>query len=265
MNNNIRIVVLVGSSVPNLNTLATLVESDLNIVGAIITNQKQHGVNTKFLKAAFKKQGYFKVFSQIMQQVVYKSLNNRKDKKILKRLFNEKKINSIIEQFDENILYSNSYDSEDSLEWIKRKKPDLILIHTPYWVSKKVRDLVNGRVIGGHPGLTQYHRGTHSPFWAIYNNDQEKLGYSIFWVDSGVDSGDIIHQGEIKANKEDSYITLSWKGMKLIVENIISILSNVSDVSEISSQKNNNLSQETIFYHPTFYQYIKYRLKQRLR
>lgn len=260
-----RIIVLTGSSLPNLNTLATLIDGDVNVVGAVVANQKKHGINTKFLKSAIKKQGFFKVLFQVFQQVIYKVLNSRKDEKILRRLFDKERIYSVIKQFDKDILYENSYDSEESLHWIKSKKPDLIVIHTPYWVPKKVRNIVDGKVIGGHPGITQYYRGVHSPFWAIYNNDINNLGYSIFWVDSGVDSGDIIYQGKIEPNKGDSYVTLSWRGMKLIAENILSILSNINDTSDIISVANESLTEETIFYHPTLYQYIKYRLKQKIR
>jgi hypothetical protein len=46
MKNNYRIVVLIGSSVPNLNTLATLLDANLNIVGAVVAQQKKMGINT---------------------------------------------------------------------------------------------------------------------------------------------------------------------------------------------------------------------------
>jgi len=260
-----RIMVLTGSSVPNLNTLSTLINGDLNIVGAVIANQKYKGINTGYLKVAVKKQGLLKVILQIVGRIVYTVLNHRKDKRQFKNIFNTNEIHNTINGFKENIYNTFAYDSPETIEWIKSKKPDLIVIHTPYWVSKKVRDIVQGKVIGGHPGITQFYRGVHSPFWAVYNNDYKNIGYSTFWVDSGVDSGDIITQGKIIPEKEDSYMTLSWKGMNAIALEIKSILEDIDSIEQIPRNKNNNLSEDTIYYHPTIFNYLVYRIKHKLR
>lgn len=263
--NNMRVVVLVGSSLANLNTLSTLIDGGNNIVGAVVADQKTNGINTKFLKSAIKKQGIIKVSLQIAERVLYKLLNRKKDQEQLERIFDKNKIKQTVEGFSYNIHKATAYDTPETLAWIKSKKPDLIVIHTPYWVSKKVRNIVNGNVIGGHPGITQHYRGVHSPFWAIYNNDYENIGYSIFWVSSGVDSGDLIYQGKITPQKGDSYIALSWKGMAAIAARLNNILSSIESVKQIDSYKNDNLKDETIFYHPTIFNYIKYRLKHKFR
>lgn len=254
-----RILVLVGSSIANLNTLSTLLSGDLNIVGAVVANQKKSGINLRFLKRAIQKQGLIKVIFQIKERIVYKFLNSRKDKKIHEKIFDRAHIEANIQQFRNNIRETYAYDDAETLEWIRGKNPDIIVIHTPYWVSKKVRDIVQGNVIGGHPGITQYYRGVHSPFWAIYNQDEKHIGFTIFWVDAGVDSGDIIFQGKISPKKEDSYLTLSWKGMKLIAENIVDILKNTDQIENIPRVKNNSLSERTIYHHPTIWNYLRYR------
>lgn len=263
--NNIRIIVLIGSSVPNLNTLNTLINTELNIVGAVIANQNKHGINAKFLKVSLKKNGAWKTFLQVLGRLLYKLINNKKDNVIFKSLFNTLKIKENIENFEHNIRRSIYYDDEKTLNWIRNKKPDLIVIHTPYWVSKKIRDIVNGNVLGAHPGITQYYRGSHSPFWAIYNNDTENIGYTIFWVDSGIDSGDIIYQEQIIPKHNDSYMSLSWTSMSLISQKIKELLCKVNDIDDIPRSINNNLSEDTIYSHPTLLQYIKYRMKQNIR
>lgn len=265
MKNNIRIVVLIGSSLPNLNTLSTLLNGNLNVVGAVIADQKKHGVNTKFLKSSIKRHGIFKVSLQIVERIVYKLRNAKKDKKCLMNIFNEPEILKSVDEFKDHTLNTSLYDDPETLEWIKSKKPNLIVIHTPYWVSKKVRNIVNGNIIGAHPGITQFYRGIHSPFWAIYKNDFNNIGYSIFWVDSGVDSGDLIFQGKIIPSKEDSYITLSWKGMALAATQMQRILHELKNIEEIPRVKNNNLSEKTIYYHPTIIDYLIYRMRYKFR
>ena len=265
MKNNYRIIVLLGSSLPNLNTLSTLLDGNLNIVGAVIANQKELGINTKFLKNAIRKQGFFKVVLQIVERLIYKLINSKKDKKQFENIFNRDEILKNTDVFKANILNTYSYDTPQALDWIKSKNPNLIIIHTSYWVSKKVRNIVNGNVIGAHPGITQFYRGVHSPFWAIYNEDLDNIGYSIFWVDSCVDSGDLIFQGKIITSKEDSYISLSWKGMAASASNIARILNETEDIDQIPRIKNTKLTKDTIFYHPTIFNYLRYRIKNKFR
>lgn len=265
MKNNYRIIVLLGSSLPNLNTLSTLLDGNLNIVGAVVANQKKLGINTKFLKNAIIKQGFFKVVLQIIERLIYKLINGKKDKKQLENIFNRDKILKNIDAFKENIIKTYSYDSPETFDWIKSKNPNLIIIHTSYWVPRKIRNIVNGNVIGAHPGITQFYRGVHSPFWAIYNQDLDNIGYSIFWVDSGVDSGDLIFQGKIIPRDEDSYISLSWKGMAASAANIERILNKHKNIDKIPRIKNTKLSKDTIFYHPTIFNYLRYRMIDKFR
>ena len=170
-----------------------------------------------------------------------------------------------IDAFKENIIKTYSYDSPEIFDWIKSKNPNLIIIHTSYWVPRKIRNIVNGNVIGAHPGITQFYRGVHSPFWAIYNQDLDNIGYSIFWVDSGVDSGDLIFQGKIIPRDEDSYISLSWKGMAASAANIERILNKHKNIDKIPRIKNTKLSKDTIFYHPTIFNYLRYRMIDKFR
>jgi folate-dependent phosphoribosylglycinamide formyltransferase PurN len=252
----IKIVMLLGSSLANLNTLSTILDGGNNVVGAIVVNQNTNGVNIKYLKNMIKKSCFFKVLLQILERILYKLIFSNRDRRLYSKIFDEKKINSIIDKWKGDIIYDTRYDSERCVAWIKSKNPDLIIIHTKYWVSKKVRDLVNGNIIGGHPGLTQKYRGVHSPFWAIYNNDFENIGYTGFFVDSGVDSGDIIFQGKIKFNNDDTYMSISWKGMIAIAKKFNQLLNNISSINDIKSIKNNFVMNKTIYYHPTIFEFF---------
>lgn len=258
----LKVVVLIGSSIANKNTLATLIKGNVNVVGAVMADQKKGGINFKYLKMATRKQGFFTVFLQILERILYRLLNTRRDKKLSNQIFNKKEVDELIDGFKSKIFKTDSYSNPETLSWVKEKEPDLIVIHTPYWVGKKVRDIVNGKVLGGHPGMTQFYRGVHSPFWAVYNNDFENIGYSVFWIDSGVDTGDLIYQGKIIPRLGDTYVSLSWRGMVEIASSITKTLNTITNVNEISSKKNLNIKESTLYYHPTVFQYIKYRLRQ---
>jgi phosphoribosylglycinamide formyltransferase-1 len=260
-----RTLVLIGSSLPNLNTLARFIDSDLNVIGGVIANQKKGGINWTYLGKILRKNGTYKVCSQIMARVIYRVFNARLDKVERNRLFNERMIDKSIESFKKNLLYTKHYHDKATLEWIKDLAPDLIVIHTPYWVSKQVRDIVKGNVIGAHPGLTQRYRGSHSPFWAIYKNDWDNVGYTIFWVSNGIDTGDIIDQGKIKPIQGDSFISLSWKAMIISADRMVQILTDIDELRDIESTKYRNDVDNSLYGHPTLIEYIKYRRSSVIR
>lgn len=259
----LKVVVLIGPSLANKNTVTTLINKGVNVVGVVAMDHKNNGINVGFLKRSIKNFGIMKVFGQILERILYKLINNKKDIDFTRSFFKQEETNSLFNSFSSDfIINTNSYSNSETLTWIKNKNPDLIVIHTPYWIGKKVRDLVNGNIIGGHPGLTQHYRGVHSPFWAIYNNDLNTIGYTVFWVDGGVDTGNIIKQGMINVEKGDSYRIISYKGMRLIYQTIAEVLSNSCKIEDIPRVPNQVINKETLYYHPTIFQYLKYLIKQ---
>jgi methionyl-tRNA formyltransferase len=104
----------------------------------------------------------------------------------------------------------------------------------------------------------------HSAFWAIYNNDINRLGYTVFWVNFGVDSGDIIYQGKIKIDENDSYITAGWKGMELIALKQIEVIFSFNKGIDIPRIPINEIPDNSNYGHPTILQYFSFRRKQNI-
>ena len=263
--NKVKVACLIGPSQHHYSSIASLLKSGVDIRGVVVGDSKKHGINFKFLKNAIKKQGLFKIIGQIFERIIYKILNSKKDKKIYNLLFNKNDKDYVNQYLNDNVLYVESYSENCVEEFIKKRNVDVLFIHTQFWVPKKIRALVFNRVIGSHPGITQYYRGVHSSFWAIYNNDVKNIGFTIFWVNNTVDGGDIIFQDNITADDNDSYITLSWKGMKMVSEKIPFILNNIESISDIKSIPYGECLPETLYYHPTLINYIKYRIKSKYR
>lgn len=263
-NKPLRVVCLFGTGIIFDKTLSVLLEKEVNVVGVVHANKHQKGVDFSYLKIAGRKYGYWTLFLQILGRIYYKLLENKKDRAIFHRIYEEKEIQSVLKNYEVKIHHTEDYGKPETIEWIKSLQPDLFVVHTGYWVGKKVRNLVKGRVIGGHPGITPDYRGIHSPFWAIFNGEPEKVGYSVFWLDSGVDTGDILHQSTVPIEKGDSYFTLSWKGMVGIAENQARIIKEMENGIEPEARKVGEVDESTNYNHPTIFQYLKYRRIQDL-
>lgn len=74
-----------------------------------------------------------------------------------------------------------------------------------------VTDIVPGRVlelprlgsICYHPSILPRHRGASAINWAVIDGDN-KTGLTIFWVDEGIDTGDILLQKEVDIDPDDT-------------------------------------------------------------
>jgi len=90
--------------------------------------------------------------------------------------------------------------------------------------SKKILDVAPKGTLNLHGGLTQWYRGVWTTLWAVYNEEPQYVGATVHYVSSGIDDGNIIHQGrpEIKAkdDHEGLYVKVVTLGIGLMVKAI---------------------------------------------
>ena len=112
----------------------------------------------------------------------------------------------------------NNINTPENIEIIQKSKPDLIFVVG--WrqiIGKQIRQISKLGVVGLHFSLLPKFRG-HAPVsWTIIENE-EYAGLSIFYLDEGADTGDIIIQKRIKLEIRDTATTLRVKLTKLARE-----------------------------------------------
>jgi methionyl-tRNA formyltransferase len=92
----------------------------------------------------------------------------------------------------------------EAYEQMKKLAPDLAVLAF-------VTDIVPGRVLAlprlgsicYHPSLLPRHRGASAINWAVIDGDT-KTGLTIFWVDEGIDTGDILLQKEVDVGPDET-------------------------------------------------------------
>ena len=260
-----RVVVLTGASAWHRNTCATLIDRGVNVVGICRCRQTKLGLPLPYILRSIKRQGLSRVTGEILGRIAYLAINARRDRAILRKLFNNKWINSVLAAWNGPTHRTNDYSAPQTLKWLNGLEPDVLVVHSSAWVGKKVRDVPRkGIVIGGHPGITPCYRGAHSAFWALYNNRPEDVGWSVFWLDAGVDTGDLIAQGTIPIEKGDSYFTLGWKGMVRIAEVQAQAVRDFDNGQPLRRSHHQQVPPDSEFHIPTLCEYLTYRRRQSL-
>jgi len=259
-----RVVILTAGEIWHRNTCATLLAAGVNVVGICIADQQTAGLPLKYIWKSFGRRGFFTTAGQIVGRIYYRLLNRSADREQQRAIFDEKRIGEVLSAYAGPMHRTENYSSPETLAWLESLAPDVLVVHSGYWVGKKVRAMPRkGVVIGGHPGITPEYRGSHSAFWAIYNGKPEDVGCSVFWLDEGVDTGDLIVQERIPVTAGDSYFTLGWKGMKRIAELQAKTVLDFDRGIPIPRMKHASIPPGSEYPVPTLLDYLRYRRRQR--
>ena len=259
-----RIVVLCGSSLAHRNTCATLIRHGLNVVGICEADQCTVGLPISYLFRRVRRKGLGETLSRIAARALYLSLNHKKDQAVFARLFDEKSINETIRKWDGQVHRTKNYSAPETLRWLQELHADIFVAHTPYWIGKNVTRLpTTTMVLGGHPGITPFYRGSHSAFWAIYRGRPQDVGCTVFLLDDGVDTGEIVAQDKIEIERGDSFFSLSWKAMIRLAEMQATVLQDFDRGIEIP-RKRISPPPNSEFDNPRFSEYLQYCYRQRL-
>lgn len=98
-----------------------------------------------------------------------------------------------------------------AVEEVRGLRPDLILvIGWTRLLAKELLTMPRLGAIGFHASLLPRYRGRAPVNWAIINGERE-TGNTMFFLDEGVDTGDVIAQRAIRISEEDDCATLYEK------------------------------------------------------
>ena len=124
---------------------------------------------------------------------------------------NESKFNSdfvdlskICNKNNIDYLFCKNINQTENVDWIKSKKPDLILcLGWSQILSENILQIPRYGVIGFHPAELPLNRGRHPIIWSLVLG-LESTASTFFFMDKQADEGDIISQEKIKINKSDN-------------------------------------------------------------
>lgn len=112
----------------------------------------------------------------------------------------------------------------ESAEAIRAFRPDVLFVFG--WSQVLSCEILRSAplgCIGSHPALLPQHRGRHPLIWALVEGLEES-GLTFFYMDEGVDSGDILWQRPFPITLEDDASTLYRKVELLATEAIAEFL-----------------------------------------
>lgn len=115
------------------------------------------------------------------------------------------------------ISYANSANDRSVTDIIKKMEPNLVLVSGTDLLHDGIINEVksHGRIMNLHTGISPYIKGgPNCTNWAIYLNRFDLIGNTIMWLDSGIDTGDILSTERADILGGDTLITIHQKVME---------------------------------------------------
>ena len=120
-----------------------------------------------------------------------------------------------------------SINDEIWLNKINEIKPDLIIcIRYAEILKNSLLTIPNGGVINFHPSLLPKYKGMAPIFQALLHNENE-IGFSLHYIDEGIDTGEIIKRQKIKTEKNESVSHIAIRAHVVAGYELLSILNNL--------------------------------------
>ena len=164
---------------------------DIEVTGVVLLDPSPFGKKFSIIQKYFET---LKIFG--LKFCVYYFI------KLVQSKLGNRSVKSLLEKHNIPIIKLNSsINSTESLEKIKSFDPDILISIAGNQIFKK--DLINLADLGClnlHTSLLPKYRGLMPTFWVLKNKEKE-TGVSVFYVDEGIDSGEIILQKKIYINK----------------------------------------------------------------
>jgi methionyl-tRNA formyltransferase len=215
----------------------------------------------KFIKNRIKKLGFTRVFGQILFQLIVVPLLNAISKRRTEKIQQQYQLNSNPIPVSK-IKNVDSVNSEETRKLLEQLNPALVIVNGTRIISTKTLSAVPAKFINMHAGITPKYRGVHGAYWALVKGDKNNCGVTVHLVDQGIDTGAIVYQENIEISKEDNFITYP---VLQLAQGLPLLAKAIKDIEEDNLQLIQGTRESHLWYHPTIWQYIYYRLARKVK
>lgn len=102
----------------------------------------------------------------------------------------------------------------DVVALARELRPDVIAVFGTSLIRGELLGLGRLGMANLHGGLSPEYRGADCTFWALYNGEPEKIGCTLHWIDSGIDTGGLIAHVSPEVLPDDDELQLFWRSVR---------------------------------------------------
>lgn len=221
-----KIIILTSFTTANAYLVNSLLEHK-NVVGKVIERRPipVHQKNKMKIRIKMaKKFGILKTINKLLYNKLKTYLNVNDNAYWINELFNG---NNVEYNREVPTVVVPNINDKNTIDFIKNCEPDVIAVCGTGVIKPEVFKLAKYGTINIHCGITPEYRSADPIFWALYNNEPDKVGVTIHFIDEGIDTGEIIYQKPVGVDRSDTLTTLYCKCIKIGVKLMLKAIDDI--------------------------------------
>lgn len=134
-------------------------------------------------------------------------------------------------------LSPSAVNADDTVAWLGSFELRLLVLSGAPILKTPILETAQ-QTLNMHGSLLPHYRGTRAEFWQVHNGDLDRAGLTVHFVDTGVDTGDIVYQKPLRPDPTDGpWLMRSRNQLNGLVALPDAVLSVVSGTAERRPQE----------------------------
>jgi folate-dependent phosphoribosylglycinamide formyltransferase PurN len=146
---------------------------------------------------------------------------------------------------------------------LQKVSPRVVVVNGTRILEERLLKATSGVFLNTHVGITPLYRGVHGGYWALVARDLDHCGVTVHKIDSGIDTGEIVAQALVQPCDADNFFTYPLLQVAIAIPLLKQAIRDVLDGNLKATFGPEGKSK--LWSHPTFFQYLKYRLMNGVR
>ena len=122
---------------------------------------------------------------------------------------------------DVPVLHTQSPNSRDAEEFIRNSAPEVMIARCKSLLKREIYSIPSLGTFVIHPGICPEYRNAHGCFWALSNDELDKVGATLLQIDDGIDTGPTYGYYRYQYDEvEESHIVIQ---QRVVYENLAEI------------------------------------------
>ena len=144
------------------------------------------------IRSEIKRVGFLRFALDVMPYRLYSRLFDA----AMDRTWERDKIDELCQLYPElseamEVLVTESPNSDAVRDFITRLAPDMVVARCKTLIKEEIFSIPPDGTLVLHPGVCPEYRNAHGCFWALANDEPDKVGMTLLKIDAGVDTGPV--------------------------------------------------------------------------
>lgn len=163
-----------------------------------------------------------------------------------------------------DMIETNDINSKEVLAFVHEHSPDLIMsMCINEFFRREIREIPRLGAFLWHEGIVPEYKGLYSPFWAVYNNELDMLGYTVLRMNGRYDEGEVFLQDRV-IDVDPQTDSSPYIGHKAILDSLPGVARLFDDLENGSAQPMTIEGRASGCYtYPGLTDWIRYRMRIR--